>query len=133
MKGSKQLARSCRQLGREGVGARRAGTRARTWAAPAPRHKPRGPAPRPAPCCCCHARSAGRGTPKRCRGRGRNLWLSLLSPLCVFYLFVGLFWVFVCVYLVLVVVFFFLIGCVCLFGGLFVCCVAILLMSVFCL
>lgn len=49
MKGAEQLARSCRRLGREGVGPRRAGTRTR--AARAPRSPPQteGSRARPAP------------------------------------------------------------------------------------
>lgn len=68
MKGAEQLARSCRRLGREGVGARRAGTRTRTRAARAPRHKPRGAAPlrsspRSAPLPGCRTGSAERRAP----------------------------------------------------------------------
>lgn len=47
MKGTEQLARSCRRLGREGVGAKRAGTL--TGAARAPGRKPWGATPRPSP------------------------------------------------------------------------------------
>lgn len=69
MKGAEQLARSCRRLGREGVGARRAEGHGPP-ALPAARRKPRGVVPLPAPLRSappattrCRAGSAGRGAP----------------------------------------------------------------------
>lgn len=90
MKGAEQLARSCRRLGREGVGARRAGTRTRTRAARAPRCKPRDAAPLPAPLPADPrlphwlrgARSAE--PPPRERGASR---LPRLSPFCFCFCF----------------------------------------------
>lgn len=90
MKGAEQLARSCRRLGREGVGARRAGTRARTRAARTPRRTPRGSAPLPGPAAAALApRGAERRAPAAGEDRSR---LSRLSLSWAFLFLVFFFW-----------------------------------------
>lgn len=74
MKGAEQLARSCRRLGREGVGARRAGTRTR--AARAPRSPPPAEGSRAAP---APPRPAA---PRRLRGAQEAPCVSLCVRAC---------------------------------------------------
>lgn len=83
MKGAEQLARSCRRLGREGVGARRAGTRTRADRAPRCPSQAEGPssaplrtAPRPAPRRHAAAALAPRGAGRRAPTAG-GVWVCV--------------------------------------------------------
>lgn len=79
MKGAEQLARSCRRLGREGVGAGRAGTRTGTGTGTGTRARAR-----PRAASRLRAASAGRAA-LRGRGRGGLAGLSALSFLRLFF------------------------------------------------